>query len=967
MKKLLILFFLFISLTVQATDYDLWKTLFHAVIYPHYLKATAEATTYYIATAANGGSNSNNGSSGSPWLTLAYASTHTASGDIIYVNAGTYTETSQISLPVGVSIEGAGVTSIIACRYNGGGAQIRLVSSSVTNGNQHISNIKFDGNYPTTSDIHSAINVTYRSNVSIYNCTISNFLNSGIEVIAQNGCDYPNTTICTTGNSIHDCIFTNCAQYYWPSADHSNMDTGDGRPAIRMDTQDGMLIYNNNIDITQRTAEYTGYFIKGVCGYNKNCKIYNNTMSRTAPTGVTYDFALEFWNGRGGNEIYNNDIVGGSIDISGQYPGNTKGSSTYSTWIHDNSIGNTVLPSTMASNGVLLENSQEYVLVERNHIYNVSKGIYMPQYQAGSTSSTLLNITLRYNILENIGGYGIYIPLASDTYEIITNLSIYNNVTTGTNSTGMNQHGISTVVTPLSLSASGIRIRNNIVKGFSYYCVRFPTVTSGNVQNNIFYGNGYSDAPLLSGNFVNNGNLTTQPPFVSTTDFHLTAARNGLPIADGQFLSTNTVDYDNVALGNPPEIGAYEYGSFTVPTVTTTAATNIAVTSANCGGNITSDGGATITERGVCYGASANPTTSGAHVLGGTGTGVFTLSLSGLTSYTLYHFRAYATNSQGTSYGSDAQFTTLTATSVPTVTVLISSFTTSQATTNGNVTSDGGASVTARGVCWSTSANPSITDSHTTDGTGTGAFTSSIVGLSSGTLYHVRAYATNSAGTAYSSDVQFTTNIPVTTPVLTTTAVSTITITTAVSGGVVTSAGGGSVTSRGIAYSTSSNPTTAGNHTTDGSGIGSFVSSITGLIPNTLYYVRAYAVNQAGTSYGSQVTFTTSGALTIPVLTTSIVTITTMTSATAGGNITSDGGAEVTDRGVCWGTSFNPDINGDHSHVGTGTGTFSVIITGLTNGTQYHVRAWATNSEGTNYGSDVTFTPRSFIIMIKRP
>jgi hypothetical protein len=79
------------------------------------------------------------------------------------------------------------------------------------------------------------------------------------------------------------------------------------------------------------------------------------------------------------------------------------------------------------------------------------------------------------------------------------------------------------------------------------------------------------------------------------------------------------------------------------------------------------------------------------------------------------------------------------------------------ASSGGEVTSDGGAPVTARGVCWSTSAGPTITGSHTSDGSGTGAFSSSITGLTPSTPYHVRAYATNSVGTSYGSDLQFTT------------------------------------------------------------------------------------------------------------------------------------------------------------------------------------------------------------------
>ena len=95
---------------------------------------------------------------------------------------------------------------------------------------------------------------------------------------------------------------------------------------------------------------------------------------------------------------------------------------------------------------------------------------------------------------------------------------------------------------------------------------------------------------------------------------------------------------------------------------------------------------------------------------------------------------------------------------VPTVTTsLVSEVATTSATCGGNVTSDGGASVTVRGVCWSTSQNPTVNDSHTTDGGGMGSFTSNITGLAANTIYYVRAYATNSAGTAYGEEVTFTT------------------------------------------------------------------------------------------------------------------------------------------------------------------------------------------------------------------
>ncbi len=195
-----------------------------------------------------------------------------------------------------------------------------------------------------------------------------------------------------------------------------------------------------------------------------------------------------------------------------------------------------------------------------------------------------------------------------------------------------------------------------------------------------------------------------------------------------------------------------------------------------------------------------------------------------------------------------AAFSTLTTTAAS----LIIVFT---AQSGGNVTSDGNGAVTARGVCWSTSPMPTIADSKTTDGTGTGVFTSSITGLAPNTLYYVRAYATNSAGTAYGSEVSFT-SLLLAKPTLTTTAASSIIADAAQSGGDVTSDGGEAVTTRGVCWSTSPAPTIADSKTTDGTGTGVFTSSITGLVQNTLYYVRAYATNIAGTAYGNEVSFT---------------------------------------------------------------------------------------------------------------
>jgi len=195
-----------------------------------------------------------------------------------------------------------------------------------------------------------------------------------------------------------------------------------------------------------------------------------------------------------------------------------------------------------------------------------------------------------------------------------------------------------------------------------------------------------------------------------------------------------------------------------VPTVTTAApVTNITATTATAGGNVSSDGGSPVTDRGVCWSLNPNPTIAGACTHDATGTGSFTSSLTGLTPATLYYVRAYATNSAGTAYdAADVLFTTAAATTVPTVsTTAVSAITQATANSGGNVTSDGGSPVTDRGVCWSTTANPTTADACTSNGPGTGSFACAINGLTPGATYHVRAYATNSVGTAYGNDLQF--------------------------------------------------------------------------------------------------------------------------------------------------------------------------------------------------------------------
>ncbi len=186
-----------------------------------------------------------------------------------------------------------------------------------------------------------------------------------------------------------------------------------------------------------------------------------------------------------------------------------------------------------------------------------------------------------------------------------------------------------------------------------------------------------------------------------------------------------------------------------------------------------------------------------------------------------------------------------------------------------------------------------------------------------------------------------------------------VTTNSAVSGGEVISEGGAPVTARGVCWSTSANPTIADSHTTDGSGLGSFTSNLTGLSNQTTYYVRAWATNLVGTAYGNEITFTTG---VHPELTTQEASDLGMWSATGYGTVTNVGTPAPTQHGLCWNTYGMPDILwDDYTEEGpvTATGTFTSEPTKLSPGTLYYVRAYATNTNGTVYGNEISFSTLS--------
>lgn len=391
--------------------------------------------------------------------------------------------------------------------------------------------------------------------------------------------------------------------------------------------------------------------------------------------------------------------------------------------------------------------------------------------------------------------------------------------------------------------------------------------------------------------------------------------------------------------------------------VSTLTVSNIELSKADVSGKIL-DIGEGISSYGHCYATipnvtiAANKTVISVQATNGFS---FTSVLTGLTPSTKYYVKAYCSRGSETVYGDEISFTTLSDTKPEISTTAVTDVTKTEAKTGGNITSEGGTPVTARGVCWSTLTNPVIegNPNKTNNGAGTGTFISNINGLTEGVKYYVRAYATNLGGTSYGNEVSFTTVIDLP-PTVVTASVSSYTSISAVCGGEVTSEGSTHVTARGVCYGNTNNPDISGNKTLNGEGLGTFTSNISGLNPGTTYYVRAYATNSINTSYGNEVSFKTSPVP--PTLTTAAATQITYNSAKSGGNVTSDGGAAVTAYGVCWNTSQNPTVSNNHTTDGSGTGSFTSNLTGLSPSTNYWIRAYATNSAGTSYGGQQPFT-----------
>ena len=323
--------------------------------------------------------------------------------------------------------------------------------------------------------------------------------------------------------------------------------------------------------------------------------------------------------------------------------------------------------------------------------------------------------------------------------------------------------------------------RPNLFDGDYNTLINRPSLFNGDY-------NALSNKPVLtlSGDITNNGNITTlassgvasgtygnglEIPIISIDEKGRITSAGTSTITPNSFpnktntqknamsnISTGTVIWcsDCGTRGQMQVYNGYEWTDLTgAPALSNDisfgaiSTSNISSSSVSITTTINTDGGNSITARGIVWSTSTHPTIAlSTKTSSGTGTGTINASLTGLDASTVYYVRTYATNSNGTVYGNEISFTT---------TGIIPSLTTTAAssiningfTTGGNINSDGGNLVTYRGICWSTNANPTINDNRILSGISTGTFTITLSNLNVATTYYVRAFATNSAGTAY--------------------------------------------------------------------------------------------------------------------------------------------------------------------------------------------------------------------------
>jgi hypothetical protein len=543
MKKLLIIFLLFIA------------------------QHSLAQTTHYVSTT---GSNSNSGTSGSPWLTLSYACTQvTTAGDTIYLNPGTYTESSHAVVAVGVSIKGAdSSTTHLVYTYvadfnhnNPTDACIVFLSSTEgTDGNQSLSNLSISGDNLTAT---TGILIRCRGGVIIHDVHLKDFYTNGIDYQGSNVDPYTWPTTYPVGNQLYNSNIDNCTD---------TAETWVGGGCINMSGQKDLIIHDCILSDTSRGAGANGDIIVGN-RYGKGFKYYNNTSYKPHTGADGWNFHLEIPSESAGAEIYNNNFYGGDqpIDVGNNIPpsaGPTYDYAyAYSYSIHDNYFYDPNSASTGDQGKVAVDiegPDVKNIFVYNNTFQSIVKPFEIIDGSGYACNDSNIHIYKNSCLNCGINTSSSYEPLVvllksisggsmKDIY--IENNTIVPNPITHT--VGL------TITNNNSSTMTNIVIENNIFMNGDngWWCTvdnTGSTMDSLYIRNNDLYNNPNSNAVSFTGNAVTNytnaNNIYTDPLFVTpNTDVHLQATSPNIDAG---------IDVGLPYYGTAPDIGAYEYGSY---------------------------------------------------------------------------------------------------------------------------------------------------------------------------------------------------------------------------------------------------------------------------------------------------------------------------------------------------------------------------------------------------------------------
>jgi hypothetical protein len=451
------------------------------------LFSVANATVYYVRADGNNANSGLTNTAGGAWKTFVFACNNaTVAGDVINVASGTYLETASIDLRVGVSIVGADSSNTILQSTVAGSFTyvLGLLSVEGTNGNQTISNIKFDGRGLTN---FWAMPINGRSNVEVHHCTFIDYIDAAVLMRGKEGSGEPDGEPATyaTGNKFHDNRVINCSRY-----------TSFGTGALWIGGQSGLLVYNNYMTATQRGAGANGWCIKNQLngGYCKNWKVYNNQFYRDPDHAGTFDFILESFF-QPGLEVYNNNFHGGGLDCNIQ----EKGVDGYSVYIHNNTWDYQTTPVPAYQSCITLEFSTDYATIE----YNTANGASSFLLFTPRPASVVKNIKVNNNLSYNMGsaaaqGIGIrWETNESGVNDIVArNWLVNHNTFISTNAL----YGFR--LPDMDTNADSIAVNNNIFQGFTQQYLRAntaPRIDSLFIRNNLLYLNGNSNDPAYVG------------------------------------------------------------------------------------------------------------------------------------------------------------------------------------------------------------------------------------------------------------------------------------------------------------------------------------------------------------------------------------------------------------------------------------------------------------------------------------